>query len=75
MSDIWALCCDCDRWFPAPAWFDRTAPSITCPTCGAEPTAMENRALVARHQERNRRAISIVRSATGGRPAPAHALR
>lgn len=75
MSDIWALCCECDRWFHAPAWFDRTAPSITCPTCGAEPTAMENRTLVARHRERNRRAVSIVRSAAGARPAHAEALR
>lgn len=42
--EIWALCEPCDAWFPARDWFDRSAPEPTCPTCGREPQAIENRA-------------------------------
>lgn len=43
-ADIWGRCPDCDRWFFCEAWFDRAAPAPTCPACGREPDAIENRA-------------------------------
>lgn len=42
--EIWALCRDCDRWFYCEHWFDKSAPSPTCPVCSAEPSAIVNRA-------------------------------
>lgn len=44
--EIWAYCASCGHWFYCPAWFDRTQPQPCCPACGAEPTAIENRAAV-----------------------------
>jgi hypothetical protein len=46
--DIWGLCTVCDAWFPCEDWFDRAAPEPTCPTCGAEARAIENRSAVIR---------------------------
>lgn len=45
--DIWGLCPTCEQWFRCERWFDRTAPQPTCGRCGAEPVAIENRALLA----------------------------
>jgi hypothetical protein len=42
--EIWALCRDCDRWFYCADWFDKTAPAQVCPVCGADPSAIVNRA-------------------------------
>jgi hypothetical protein len=41
--EIWGLCRQCERWFYCDGWFDRAAPTPTCPVCGSEPTAIENR--------------------------------
>lgn len=43
-ADIWGYCSWCQRWFACPTWFDRDRPAPTCPVCGAEPRAIENRA-------------------------------
>lgn len=43
-SDIWGRCPSCARWFPCPEWFHREREHPTCPTCGTEPTRIENRA-------------------------------
>lgn len=45
--EIWGHCSGCDRWFPCEGWFDREAPAPCCPMCGAEPHAIENRAVQA----------------------------
>lgn len=41
--EVWALCGECDRWFYCEGWLDQTVPPPTCPVCGAEPTAIEER--------------------------------
>lgn len=42
--DIWGWCGTCEDWFACAGWFNRAAPCPTCPACGAEPHAIENRA-------------------------------
>lgn len=42
--DIWGRCPLCARWFACPDWFEREREHPTCPTCGVEPTRIENRA-------------------------------
>lgn len=44
--EIWGLCGQCERWFFCEGWFDRDVPAPTCPHCGGEPSAIENRRLV-----------------------------
>jgi hypothetical protein len=43
-AEIWGYCPDCRRWFYCDGWFRRDLPAPTCPVCGMEPTAIENRA-------------------------------
>ncbi|HWB71433.1 MAG TPA: hypothetical protein VG452_04380 [Egibacteraceae bacterium] len=43
-AEIWGLCRACNRWFYCERWFDKTAPAPTCPGCGSDPSAIENRA-------------------------------
>jgi hypothetical protein len=42
--EIWGLCGPCERWFYCEGWFDKSLPAPTCPVCGEEPSAIENRA-------------------------------
>jgi hypothetical protein len=42
--EIWGLCRECQRWFYCAGWFDDDVPMPTCPACGSEPSAIENRA-------------------------------
>jgi hypothetical protein len=42
--EIWGRCPSCARWFPCPGWFQRDHAHPTCPSCGIEPTRIENRA-------------------------------
>lgn len=42
--EMWGRCSTCDRWFYCEGWFDKDVPAPTCPVCGAEPSAIENRA-------------------------------
>lgn len=45
--DIWGHCGTCDRWFYCPASDADTGGETawSCPVCGAEPVAVENRAV------------------------------
>lgn len=47
--EIWGHCAACDHWFACERWFDRQAPPPCCPTCGADPHAIENRAVPRPH--------------------------
>ena len=42
--EIWGLCPECDRWFYCAEWFEKSAPTPTCPVCASEPVGIENRA-------------------------------
>ena len=43
--DIWGHCSTCDRWFYCPTTDgDASTTDWSCPVCGAEPVAIENRA-------------------------------
>lgn len=42
--EIWGLCRRCDLWFYCEGWLDKSAPAPTCPGCGSDPSAIENRA-------------------------------
>jgi rRNA maturation endonuclease Nob1 len=42
MMEIWGRCAPCARWFYCPVAED--AHEWSCPVCGSEPIAIENRA-------------------------------
>jgi hypothetical protein len=44
MSESWAFCTNCRRWFHCPEWFDHEQPPPRCPVCTLGTTAIESRA-------------------------------
>lgn len=44
MSDVWAHCAGCDRWFYAPAAQSTRSSDVRCPVCSLSPDRLEDRA-------------------------------
>lgn len=42
--DIWGRCGTCERWFYCPMDGTRAESAWSCPVCGKDPVAIENRA-------------------------------